>query len=269
MPIDLHVHSTASDGTCTPTQIVLLAINKSLSAIAITDHDSIGGIEEALFQSNENIEIVPGIEISCLFYDKDIHILGYFINHKLNLLNEELNRYSKIRIERAGKMAEMLQLMGLNITTDEIIQEALPAAPGRAHVARLLVKKGYLKSTSDAFEKYLKRGRPCYVPKKGASAKDSINLIKAAGGLTSLAHPGSSELSQSEIIELKELGIDAIEVFHPNHNKQTIASLLNLSAKLDLLITGGSDYHGTYRDSNSSLFRLNDKYLSALKAALC
>lgn len=265
MSFDLHLHSVVSDGVFTPSKLVELAYEKKLTAISITDHDTVAGIKEALNVAEKRLLVIPGVEISCLHETKDIHILGYFIDYESTYLNQELDKFNNIRIIRAGKMAQLLQSFGIKISLSEILQEAHPAAPGRAHVARLLVRKGVVADNSQAFEDYLKRGKCCYVPKAGAAAQDSINLIKESGGLASLAHPLSSELQEDEIKEIKEMGLDAIEVFHPEQNKEDKNKLLSLSKKLNLLVTGGSDFHGYYRKNKALEFaQIEDKYLDEL-----
>lgn len=268
MSVDLHLHTTASDGIYTPSQIVNFACQNSLSAISITDHDTVSGIDEAISESKKRLEVVPGLEISCIYNNKDIHILGYFIDHNSEILRKKLSEFNFTRHDRAKKMASLIMEQGFDLSFDEILRESGPAAPGRAHVARLMVKKGYLPNTNTAFEKYLKRGRCCYVPKEGASADESISLIHDAGGISSLAHPGPSELDSSEIADLKSLGIKAIEVFHPDHSNQYSEELLNLAKELGLLATGGSDSHGPYRNKRPIEFlEVKNEYFLALKAS--
>lgn len=245
MSVDLHLHSTASDGTLAPAGIVEKAHELHLSAIALTDHDSVAGIQEALNESiNLPLTFIPGLEMSSEYGEKDIHILGYFIDYKQDYLAETLAKLREARANRARIMVERLAENDMAIDFAEVEQCAGGGAIGRPHVAQVLVKQGMVDDISDAFNRFIGRGRPAYVPKHVLTTAQIIDLIHKVGGVASLAHPGTSKVDEPLLRLLKESGLDAVEVWHTDHSADQRRYFKELASRLDLLPTGGSDCHG-------------------------
>lgn len=252
--IDLHVHSNISDGTLTPTEVVLLAAKSNLSAIALTDHDTIAGIDEAkkaakdLEKEGIRIRIVEGVEISADYKGKDIHILGLLIDTSHNGLITSLDKALKNRDERNEKMANNLRAAGIDISLQDLTFNEPDTVITRAHFARYLFEHNYVKTRNEAFEKYLGENCPYYVAREYITPKDAISLIKHAGGIPVLAHPLLYNLSSNELEELvsflKELGLVGIETIYSANTGSDEATIRELANRYDLLMTGGSDYHG-------------------------
>lgn len=246
MKYDLHVHTNFSDGKFTPTQVVDLALSRGLDGIAITDHDTVLAIAEAIEYSNkkEDFIIIPGIELGCVYKDEEVHILGYFIDYKSKLLLDTTNKLRKDRIIRGREIIEKLQILNIKITEDEVRLLCKDDFIGRVHIARVLVNKNYVKSISEAFDKYLNSDSPAYVSRKNLSIEDSIKLINDSGGIAVLAHPGIIK-SKDEIIErCIEKGIQGIEYLHSKHSKQDTIYFKKVAKSNNLIITAGSDCHG-------------------------
>lgn len=248
--IDLHTHSTASDGTDSPSQLVQRAIEKNLSAIAITDHDTVSGVEEALQTAKElPITVIPGIELSCSYQNKDLHILGYYIDYTNKSFLCQLEKLKNRRNYRNEQMRKKLEEHGILLTMEQIQGHAKQSVITRAHFAKAMEEAKYIKSKDEAFSKYIGDGCPCFVPKLQFSPKEAIHLIQSAGGLAVLAHPLIYKFSYQEldtlICELKSYGLIGVEVYHSSHNISNSGNLRELIRQYDLLPTGGSDYHGT------------------------
>ncbi len=247
--IDLHVHSTASDGTYTPRELVELAQKEGLKALALTDHDTLEGLAEAQKAAQEiRLPLVPGVEISVKFEGPGhCHILGYFIDSETPELKEALELLQKAREERNQKMVQKLQALGIDITLEELASET-SGEIGRPHIAALLVRKGVVKHVDQAFEKYLKKGAPAYVPKARLTPEEAFAVIRKAQGLPVLAHPIHLKLSPEELARylarLKELGLVGIEAYYTDHPPSFVSLCLDLARRFDLLVTGGSDFHG-------------------------
>ncbi|MGQ9645562.1 MAG: PHP domain-containing protein [Thermodesulfobacteriota bacterium] len=248
--VDLHLHTTASDGVMTPAEIVNYAKKRGLLAIAITDHDTIEGVEEALLEGEKiGFEVIPGIEISAEHSPGSMHLLGYFIDIHCPLLKKRLEYLQKARAERNPKIAERLNQLGIDISLEEVLKASGGGQLGRPHFAQVLIEKGYVRSFQEAFEKFLKKGAPAYVEKMRFSPEESIHFIREASGVAVLAHPktlqvdGYSEL-ESLILRLVREGLRGIEVYYPEHSGAEIAQYKALAEKHGLLITGGTDYHG-------------------------
>ena len=245
--VDLHTHTTASDGKLTPTQLVQLAKKVGLVAVAITDHDTVEGIEEALQAGRRfGIEVVPGIELSTRYEDKDIHILGYFIDHRDREFRDALKRFQNIRLERAKRMVEKLKELGIEISIEDVLRFAKNAASiGRPHVAQAIVSRGYAHDIQDAFDKFIAHDRPAYVPKFKLNTLDGIEFIRRAGGVPVIAHPGlSTDPDFVEYLAKKRL-ISGIEVWHPEHTPEHVKIYYEIAERYRLIKTGGSDFHGT------------------------
>ncbi len=247
--IDLHTHSTASDGTFSPEELVYLAKKEGLQALALTDHDTIDGLEIAYqIAQKENLPFLCGVEISIQFNGPGhFHLLGYFLHPQIPEINTTLVKLKKAREERNKKIIEKLNSLGIKITLEEL-KNIAKGEIGRPHIAYLLVKKGIVKTFEEAFEKYLKKGAPAYAPKALLSPQSAINLILAAKGAPILAHPFTLKLSYFELEKylrtLKDFGLIGIEAYYTEHNPDFTKFLINCAKKFDFLITGGSDFHG-------------------------
>ncbi len=248
---DLHMHTVHSDGTLTPTQLVELAKKQGLSCIALTDHDTLSGVEEAQAAGSRlGVEVIAGVEISVICESGTMHILGYFIDPKSKQLQENLEEIQEARRQRNPMIIEKLRKLGLDITLAEVEGESGGDQVGRPHFARVLVAKGYVKNFEEAFEKYLTKGAPGYVDKRKLTSRDAIEMIEEAGGIASLAHPKlvKKDAKPGEIDQmlgkLKSEGLKGLEVYSSCQNKEEAALFKKAAEKLGLFITGGSDFHG-------------------------
>ena len=245
MIFDLHVHTTYSDGLLSPKQVIDLAIKNGLDGISITDHDTVSGIESAIEYSKNmhNFYIIPGIEFSCIHKNEEVHILGYFIDHKSSDIINLTQKLKEFRKLRGLKMIDRLKDLGVNLTEDKVKELSKQNNIGRPHIARALVKFGYANSIMDAFEKYLGVDKPGYVERYKLNIKDTLDLIHRVDGIAVIAHPGILE-NKKIINYCLELGIDGLEVIHSKHTKSHIEYLLQIANNHNLIVTGGSDCHG-------------------------
>ena len=247
--IDLHTHSTASDGTLSPRELVLFAQKEGLSALALTDHDTIDGLKEAYETAKEiGLSFLCGVEISVKFEGPGhFHLLGYFLTPELSGLEEMLKKLKEARSRRNELMIEKLQALGIEITLDEL-KNIASGEIGRPHIAKLLLEKGVVKTLEEAFERYLKKGAPAYVPKALLTPEEAISEILRNRGIPVMAHPVTLKVDKDflkkYLTKLKEHGLRGVEVFYSEHNPSFTQFLLDLAKKLELLITGGSDFHG-------------------------
>jgi predicted metal-dependent phosphoesterase TrpH len=250
--IDLHCHTNRSDGTLSPTDLVLLAESLGLSAIAVTDHDTIDGVEEAVDAGMRlRIEVIPGAELS-IEYDLPenghMHIVGLFLDTSCTKLREGLDWLRRKREERTPRILGILNEHGVHITEEEVMEKAGGASVGRPHMARLMVEKGYVDSLQEAFDRYLKKGAVAYAPKEKFPLEKALSMILAAGGLPILAHPYSLKLDDAALEELlitmKGMGLAGIEAQYSNHDQEHTSLYADLAGKLDLIVSGGSDFHG-------------------------
>ena len=244
--IDLHSHTTASDGQYPPEELLALAAAAGVTVLAVTDHDTVSGLARAEAAATlRGITLVNGIELSA-FVDgrREVHVLGHFLDRD----NPELGAFShKLRGERERRMEAMvirMQELGLPVTMDEVREIAQDAHLGRPHLARVLVEKRYCSSTKDAFDRFLGDGKPAAVDRFKLSAADAISLIHRAGGTATLAHPGTNRIERHDLEGLKALGLDGVEVYHSDHNPSVREKYLKAASVLDLVPTGGSDFHG-------------------------
>lgn len=245
MKIDLHIHTTFSDGKLTPAEVVRKSRALGLKAIAITDHDTVDGIPWAIDEAKKykDIEVVPGIEINTYYDGQEIHILGYYIDYDTTELKNILLNLLQKRLARAVRIAEKLKKLGIDISFDEINEKATGPSLGRPHIAQILIEKGYAESMEEAFEKFLNPGRPAFVPRYKLTPFNAIDIIKKSKGIPVLAHPGL--LYKTQIIkELVDYGIMGIEVYHKDHTSAQVKSLIDFATRKKLLMTGGSDSHG-------------------------
>jgi len=248
--VDLHLHTTASDGVMTPSEIVNYAKSKGLVAIAITDHDTIEGLEEGLLEGERiGLEVIPGIEISAEHSPGSMHLLGFFIDIHHPTLKERLGYLQRARAERNPRMAEKLNKLGIDITFDEVLKASGGGQVGRPHFAQVLIEKGYVRSFQEAFDRFLKKGASAYVEKMRFSAEESIHFINEANGVAVLAHPNTLQLNgyselENLILRLVKTGLRGIEAYYPEHSAQEVAQYKTLAERHGLLVTGGTDYHG-------------------------
>lgn len=242
---DLHLHTNASDGTYTPEEVVLKSKKAGLSAISIVDHDTVDALDTALeIAKTEEIEIIPGIELSAECDGKEIHILGYLIDHRNKDLTGKIKILKTNRIDRVHKITEKLKDLGVMLDPKIVFDIAQGGNISRLHIARALVRVGAVGTTGEAFQRYIGDSSPAYVLGFKMRPEEAISLIKNAGGIPVLAHPYS--LHSDEItLKLIGLGIMGLEIYYPEHSQGMINFYLDLAKKYNLLITGGSDCHGT------------------------
>ncbi|MCL6472489.1 MAG: PHP domain-containing protein [Firmicutes bacterium] len=244
MPVDLHLHTTASDGSLSPGEVVEIAASLNLKTIAISDHDTVGGIDEALaYAIKLGIEVIPAVELSSKYNSRDVHILGYFIDYKDTKLLDYFTYLRQARIERAKVIIDCLRNLGLNITFEDVLKIAEQASIGRPHIARALLAKNYVPDVREAFNKYLKHGAPCFREKFVYPTDKAISLVHEAGGIAVFAHPGLAKIDEY-IPELIKMGLNGLEAYHAEHTADQIEHYLRLAKEYGLIVTGGSDDHG-------------------------
>lgn len=259
--IDLHVHSTASDGTYSPAQLVDYAMEKGLRAFALTDHDTINGIEEAM-QRAESLrstlpseeaarvpEVIPGIELSTEYQGADIHMVGLYIDKENEKFREKLQEFIDSRTLRNHKMCALLQEHGIEVTYEALLTMFPDAVITRAHYAKYMLTKGYVTSVKEAFDRYVGDGCPCYIPREKVTPAQAVELILEAGGIPVLAHPILYHMSKYRLDalvgELKEAGLLGIEAIYSTYKQHEEREIRELAAKYDLAVSGGSDFHGS------------------------
>ncbi|EGO62099.1 PHP domain-containing protein [Acetonema longum] len=242
---DLHIHTTASDGLYTPQEIIDSALQAGLSHISITDHDTLDGLLSLNADSHvQKLKVIPGIEFSTDLPAHEVHILGYYIDIRSKPLRQQLDVLTEDRRLRVNKILEKLALLGYPISQEQVLRTAMGATSvGRPHVAKVLVERGYFSSVAEVFSQILSAGKPAYVPHFKLTPEQVIRLIIQAKGVPVLAHPGliGNDALVSAIIQK---GIRGLEVYHPMHSKGEIAKYLSLARQHNLLVTGGSDFHG-------------------------
>ncbi|MGH7390751.1 MAG: PHP domain-containing protein [Candidatus Rokuibacteriota bacterium] len=243
--VDLHSHTTASDGTLSPRELVLEAVKRGVRVLAVTDHDSTEGLAEATDEARRHppLEVVPGLEINCDVEGAEIHVLGYFVDHQAAWFQAFLAEQRAERVARVHRIAERLAELGLPIDPAEVFAIVKEGSAGRPHVAQVMVKRGYVKSVREAFDRYLKTGGPANVPRRRLAPAGAVEVIRRAGGVPVLAHPGLA--NRDELIPaLVEAGLMGIETYYAEHSAAQTRDYLELCRRLDLVPTGGSDYHG-------------------------
>ena len=241
---DLHLHTSFSDGTFTPEELVLQAQKNGLSCIALTDHDTVQGCARAAAAcAPVLIEFIPGTELTAEHDDTEVHILGYFLDTQNQTLLAEIAKFQAVRKQRIYEMVARINEIGVPLKVEAVFALANCESPGRPHVARTLVKEGLTRNLDEAFERFLKKGRPAWVPKAKMSARESVDLIHQAGGLAVMAHPGLNR-TDDIIPALVDAGLDGIECFHTKHSTTMAERYLGIADQFHLLVTGGSDCHG-------------------------
>ncbi len=253
MDADLHIHTTVSDGCLSPAEAVRLAKDINLEALSITDHDTMGGISEALAEGEKlKIKVIPGVEMSTEYKNKEIHILGYFVDDQNENFQILLEHLRKARQKRVKNIIQKLNGLGCKVKLEEVANLAREGSVGRPHIARLLAKKGYVTSVKDAFERFIGLNAPAYVERYKLLPKEVIDLVLKAGGVPVLAHPGLIK-NDSLINEIINDGLKGLEVYHPEHNEEEVRRFQIMAFKNKLLITGGSDCHGIDQLTGSQL----------------
>lgn len=247
--VDLHVHSTYSDGTKTPKELIEIAEKEGLSAIALTDHDTLDGIPAALAASDKSpVELIPGVELSTNFDRTEVHIVGLFLDYTNNEINNYLAKQRQSRIDRNIQMCQKFCDIGINITYDKMCELYPDAVITRSHFADYLVKNKYTGDRNEAFDRYLSPGKPCYVSRHKVDPKDAVNIIHAAHGVAVLAHPVLYHLGKEQMNALLDnvcsAGIDGIEAIYSTYKPADERYIRALAKEHNLLISGGSDYHG-------------------------
>jgi len=275
--IDLHLHTTHSDGSLSPGEVLHLAHKAGVTALAVTDHDIVSGIPEAIETGAElGIEVIPGVEISSRVGNSELHILGYFLQWQDPELNQRLATLRASRHRRNPQIVERLRALGLDVTYEEVRALAGTDSVGRPHIARILMDKKYVTSAKDAFDRYLADGRPAYVARELPKPEEAIAWIKAAGGVAVLAHPTWAKVSgeglNALVTTLKAEGLGGIEVHYSTHTKRQTREYLDLAKRLNLLITGGSDFHGITKPdievgTGRGGLKVSEKLLEPLKQA--
>jgi len=241
---DLHLHTQLSDGTYSPEELVVEARRHGLAALALTDHDTVEGCERAALACEAaGIEFVPGTELTAEQDGNELHLLGYFIDTQNPRLLTQIARFQSVRQDRIREMVARLNQVRVPLEAEAVFALANCRAPGRPHVARALVQAGLCASLDEAFERFLKKNRPAWVPKFKMSAAEAIDLVHQAGGVAVMAHPGLNR-SDQVIPGLVEIGLDGIECFHTKHSTATADHYLQIAERFHLLVTGGSDCHG-------------------------
>lgn len=248
--VDLHVHSNASDGTLTPAEVVRLAREGGLRAVALTDHDTIDGLAEAVAAGPAyGVEIIPGVEVSARFAGGTMHILGLEIDFRNGHLNDRLAVLKRARAERNPQIIAKLNALGINITLEQVEKISGEGQMGRPHIARAMMEAGYVRSIQEAFDLYLRYHGKAYVPKFRFPPEEAIAMIREVQGVPVLAHPytlglGSPLALKNTLVELMSLGLGGIEAIYTEHTPEQEALYLRLARELGLLVTGGSDFHG-------------------------
>lgn len=243
---DLHTHTHFSDGYHTPGELIQKAKTAGLTHLAITDHDNVDAIDEAIeIASRYDIELIPGTEISAEHNGKETHILAYYFDHKNPELLDYLQNFRRERMKRAQKIVEKLNDLGIAIQMQDVLSQVKGnGSVGRPHIAVALIEGGFVNNYYDAFNKFIGDDKPAYVKKPNISTKDAISLINRCGGLSFVAHPGKSMRHNNSLFEMIEFGIDGIEVVHPSHSDYDIEYFRDITSQYFLLESGGSDFHG-------------------------
>ena len=242
--VDLHLHTTCSDGRLTPTQLVDLVASRGLKVVAITDHDSTEGLNEALDAAGKHpqLDLICGVEMSTDVPDGEIHILAYYVDRTDSDFQSTLTRFRESRLERGRGMVEKLSQLGMPISWERVLELA-EGAVGRPHIALAMMEKGYVSSTQEAFASYLGRNGPAYVEREKLTPEEAVQLALQVGSLPVLAHPGDIVELERQIVAMKDAGLVGMEVYYGGYTAERVSFLLELARRYDLVPCGGSDYH--------------------------
>ena len=264
--IDLHSHTVHSDGQRTPDELMAEAAAAGVAILSVTDHDTVAGLEECRVAAEaRGVRLVPGIELSCDFNRREVHILGHFLDPAslpLGRLAAEMTAERRERMERMVARAIELKLSG--VTFEKVVAKSGGETLGRPHLARVLIECGHAASVKDAFNRWLTDGAPLWVDRRRLSAQEGIDLVHAAGGTASIAHPGANEVQRGELRMLAELGLDAVEADHPEHGPTQVEAYTRWASEHGMLVTAGSDFHGPAVQPDR---KLGDRFLSAERFA--
>lgn len=264
---DLHTHTTCSDGKLHPFELLKKAETRSISVVSITDHDTMEAHRLLRREGSlTTMMIVPGIEVSCTENGRDIHILGYFLDpDNKELLNYE-QHFRADRERRARRMIELLGTIGVTVSFDDVVDHAQSAPIGRPHVAAALVERGHVASIHEAFDRYLDTGKPAYAPRSPFSIREAVDLIRRCGGVSCVAHPHRSFMDGTAFAHLLASGIEGVEVYHPSHWPSTRNHYHASASAHDLIISGGSDFHGSreYDEQNLGSVGISEEQFETL-----
>lgn len=267
--VDLHMHSTFSDGVHSPTALVDIAVNKKLAAISLSDHDSLNGFDElSSAASTRGVEVISGVELSCEYLGRDLHILGYGVATSDGPLQDLLKQFRKTREERGIGIIAKLRELDIHIEEEVVLAKAGDGALGRPHIAEALLEGGHVSDFSEAFDKYIGEDGPAYVDKYKMAPNEAVKHIHAAGGVALVAHPGFYLEDKESFLKLLDEGFDGIEVHHPHHNRTTIARLLEIAEERSLLVSGGSDFHGFAGRDNMGAPPVRYELLARIKSRI-
>ncbi len=244
--VDLHLHTTASDGRLTPAELVKQAAKQGLTVIAITDHDCVDGVAPALEAAKAfpRLTVIPGVEINTDVPDGEVHVLGYFIDYQNPQLLLSLEELRSSRQRRALKMIDKLAKLGIVIEWQRVKEIAGKGSIGRPHIARAMLEKNYISSIKDAFNNYIGHGCPAYVEREKKTPEEAVQMVLRAKGLPVLAHPFTAEEAEEKISRLKNVGLVGVEAYYNEYTAEQVDQLVSLANKFGLIVTGGSDYHG-------------------------
>jgi len=250
---DLHLHTKHSDGSLSTQELVERAKEAGLSIISITDHDNVAAVDEAIAVGKTlGVEVIAGVELSASIGDRDIHILGYFVDHRNGTLLEHLEFFRQERFKRAERIIEKLNDLDVPLTIQSVLEQAGIGAVGRPHIANALLEEGLTETYHEAFSRYLGYGKPAYEKKYQVSPQAAIELLSSAGGVSFIAHPGNN-IDDTVLLELINAGVDGIEVIHPSHSPERVAYYSGIVGEYFLLASGGSDFHGGKRNDYDTL----------------
>lgn len=246
MLTELHCHTNASDGLYAPSEVVRLARARGVALLAITDHDTLAGHAEALAAGAAlGVRVIPGIEISTLSPQGEVHVLGYNVNPKEEAVRQRIAALQDVRVARARRILEKLAALGLHVPFEAVLAQAGDGVIGRPHVARAMVQLGLVPDVQTAFDRYLAEGKPAFVPHEGLTPADAVQLIHAAGGVAVLAHPGLYQGDLEPLLsDLLAVALDGIEAYYPLHTAEQTQRFVRFARQNNLLVTGGSDFHG-------------------------
>ncbi len=248
--IDLHCHTTASDGIKTPSELIDYAISRGIEVIAITDHDTVSGVAEALdYAGSKDLKVIPGIEFSVDYPGGSFHLIGLNVDHTYKPMLTKLEHLQSVRDSRIYRIIDDLAANGIEIPVNEVMEESQGGTMGRPHVARVLVKHGFAPTINDVFKRFLVKGKPGYIKKEKINLNDALELVKGAGGQSIIAHPislGYKNYDEFEHIlkDFVDQGISGIEAFSSMHSNKDVDEILRLAKKYGLHVSGGSDFHG-------------------------